>query len=82
MNRADIGRIYKEKRMSNGTIYFTEMMSSVFLVLAEDTNHQIIFSQIFPFTSTTKVNQRKLAKDIFNKIRQKLYNKEDLTELD
>lgn len=80
LSKADIGRIYKEKRISNGVIYFTEMMSSMFLVLAENASHQTVFSQIFPFTDTTKTEQRKLAKSTFNKVLYKFYNNVDLDE--
>lgn len=80
LSKADIGRIYKEKQTSNGVIYFTEMMSSMFLVLAENSSHQTVFSQIFPFTATTKTKQRKLAKDTFNRVLYKSYKNADLDE--
>lgn len=74
MSKADIGKIYKEKSTTNGIIYFSEMMSTMFIVLAEDKNHQIIFTKTFPFTDSTKVQQRKLARNTFNTIRYKLNN--------
>lgn len=74
MSKADIGKIYKEKTITNGIIYFSEMMSAMFIVLAEDSNHQIIFTKTFPFTESTKTKQKKLARNTFNTIRYKLSN--------
>lgn len=78
MSKADLGKIYKEKAVKNGIVYFTEMMSSMYLVLAEDSQHQIIFSRTYPFTETTKEKQRKLARNMFNSVRYKILNNEDL----
>lgn len=78
MSKADLGKIYKEKAVKNGIIYFTEMMSSMYLVLAEDSQHQIIFSRTYPFTDATKNKQRQLARNAFNTIKYKITNNEDL----
>lgn len=79
MSKADLGKIYKEKSIKNGIIiYFTEMTPSMYLVLVEDSQHQIIFSRTYPFTETTKEKQRKLARNAFNSARYRLANDEDL----
>lgn len=78
MSKADLGKIYKEILYKNGIIYFSEMMSSMFLILVETKDHQIIFSRTYPFTDKTKTQQRKLARSMLSTIRYKLINNEDL----
>lgn len=79
MSKADLGKIYKEKAIKDGiVVYFTEMMSSMYLVLAEDSQHQIIFSRTYPFTEGSREKQRKLARNAFNSVRYRLANDEDL----
>lgn len=78
MSKKDLGDIYKEKHSRNGIVYFSEMMDTMFLVVADTDSGETVYSRAFPYTKETKKAVRKSARNNFNTILYRMNNSLEL----
>lgn len=72
-----IGKVFKQKTNKYGTFYISDLFNSMFIVAAENLNNELVFSKTIVYNKSTKTKQRKLANEIFNKVRQGNFEEND-----